>query len=744
MPLIASAYLAFLSGILADAAGAGRWLVGALAMVILACLWTRTAIPAALAALSLAGLWLAYAERMGEERCRERALGAREWKVRLAAGAVATTSLRGAYLDGGCRLPVSVSVAEGAAAGGSIVMVTGRVLPADGAVAARMARAQLRVVGGPGWLDRLRVRARNRVRLLFGANGDALPAALLLADTGGLDAELRQRFADAGLVHILAISGLHVGLVAAALELLLRAMRMPRGAAGAGAALGSLAYVALLGFPPAALRAGAMLGAISLTRLLQRPTSPWAVLALGAAAPMVGSVRVATTLGYQLSVVGVAALLAAGSLARRWRPLARKRGWRPTLGRALLASTAASAASAPIVAWHFGRLSVVGPLANLLAAPVIAFLQPLLFLAFVLSPLRPAAALAADAARPALAALDWIAGAAAAVPGAAIAFTPTLTGAVCAAVAVGAILVACVATFPARSLIAAAGALALAAWLPLAPGRRGELELHLLDVGQGDAIALRTPMGRWMLVDAGPGWRAGDAGRRTIVPYLRRRGGELAAFVLSHPHLDHVGGAVSVLRAMRPELYLDAGYPAGGEAYRGSLAEAAARRVRWSRVHPGDSILVDGVVVRFLAPDSAWAAGLPDANSASTVALIRYGSVRFLFTGDAEAPEEEWLLDRYGPEALRAEILKVAHHGSRTSTTPAFLAAVRPRLALLSVGLGNDYGHPDAGVVARLTAAGAQVLRTDVMGTVVVRTDGRRLKIEAGGVEWELEGSPAR
>ena len=739
MPLVVTAYLALLSGVLADALGGGGILAAALLIVAVVCLVRRAKVQAALVLLAVAGVWLAYAERMRDERCRIRALDARVWDVRLSGPASGGASARGVFLAGGCELPVSLSVSDGEAAGGSRVRVTGKVLPADGAVAARMVRAELHLLDGPGWVDRLRTRARDRVRMLFGAEGDALPAALLLADMGGLDTDLRQRYADAGLVHILAISGLHVAIVAAALELLFRALRLSRGVAGIAAAMGSLAYVALLGFPPAALRSGAMLAAVSLTRVMQRPTSPWAILALGAAAPMLGEVRVVTTLGYQLSVIGVAALLAAGALARRWPLLAGKKGWRADVGRSLLASTAASVATAPIIAWYFGRLSMIGPLANLVASPIVAFLQPLLFLAFALAPLQWAALLSADAAMPALAALDWVATVSAAAPGATLSVAPTLATAVCVGVAVAALLVACVATFPARAFMAGAAALVVAVWLPVVGGGPGELEVHLLDVGQGDAIAVRTPRGRWLLVDAGRGWMGGDAGRRKIVPYIRRRGGELEAFILSHPHLDHVGGAISVLRTLHPLWYWDAGYPVGGEAYRGSLAAAEEERVRWARVHPGDSLVVDGLVVSFLAPDSTWAASLPDANSASTVAMMRYGSVRILFTGDAEAPEEAWLVDRYGADVLHADVLKVAHHGSRTSTTQPFLDAVRPRLALLSVGLGNDYGHPNAEVMERLDAAGVQVARTDMLGDVVVRTDGRRLTVESGGESWAVD-----
>jgi competence protein ComEC len=147
--------------------------------------------------------------------------------------------------------------------------------------------------------------------------------------------------------------------------------------------------------------------------------------------------------------------------------------------------------------------------------------------------------------------------------------------------------------------------------------------------------------------------------------------------------------------------------------------------------------MVDDVELRILAPDSAWTASLDDANDASTIVLVRYGDIRFLLTGDAETAEEQWLVRRFGA-GLRADVLKVAHHGSRTSTSPAFLGAVRPRIGLISVGAGNRYGHPGARVVADLAAAGALVARTDRMGSIVLRTNGHALTLEAEGESWLL------
>jgi competence protein ComEC len=318
---------------------------------------------------------------------------------------------------------------------------------------------------------------------------------------------------------------------------------------------------------------------------------------------------------------------------------------------------------------------------------------------------------------------------------------PSTTSALLAGVAATAVLVACASRHPARAVLVAASAVALLVLVPLVRPELPLTELHVLDVGQGDAIALRTRKNHWILVDAGRSWLGGDAGRSTVVPYVAHRGGSVALFVLSHPHADHVGGAASVFASLHPARFLDPGYVGTTPPYLAALGEARRDRIPWQRVHPGDSLRVDEVVLTALAPESTWVAGLSDANLASSVLVARVGAIRFLFTGDAEAPEEEWLLAR-DPGALAADVLKVGHHGSGTSTTPRFLGAVRPRLALVSVGAHNAYGHPSPEVMQSLRDSGVQVLRTDRAGTIVVRTDGRHLDVEARNERWSIPERP--
>jgi competence protein ComEC len=501
------------------------------------------------------------------------------------------------------------------------------------------------------------------------------------------------------------------------------------------------AYVMVIGAPAPAVRSAAMLGVTALSRVAQRNTSAWASLSIGGGVPLLAP-RTVLDLGWQLSVLGMAGLIASGALARRW--IGAHRGeWRGQILATLLASCVASLVTGPLVAWHFGRLSLIAPLANLVAGPIVAALQPTLFLALACTTVPALGRFVADAASPMLWLLDAVAATAARAPYASLDVVPSLGVAVLAGACTLAIIVACVSRYPTRALIVAGGSLAAVVWWPLAPTRVPGAELHMIDVGQGDAIALRTPRGRWILVDAGRSWRGGDAGRATLIPYLRRHGGSVAAFVLSHPHADHAGGAATIVRALRPAIFWDGAYVGTSDTYRDALAAVASAGVTWERARPGSRHTIDDVELEFLAPDSAWTRALSDPNEASVVLLIRYGAVRFLLVGDAERAEEAWLLAR-DSLALRADVLKVGHHGSNTSTTPRFLRAVRPSVALVSVGADNTYGHPSPHVLGALATHGATVVRTDRHGTVIVRTDGVRVELEAQGERWVSSAGSAQ
>ena len=736
VPLSAIAVGLYVGGLLAGFHEAAALALCVASLVLLYGLIARSLVVIGCALSVASGAVTAHASEIRDQRC-DRALAVRrDWSIELDDAVAPGGFVRGRFAEDGCATRVRVAVERGSAAAGDAVRVTGR--PVAATAGLTVVAATVRPLRRAGTLRRIRTNAGAVIDRAFERDAP-LAKALLIADTKSLTPELRERYAAAGLAHMLSISGLHVGLIAVALALSAQLVRLPPTTARVGTLVVLALYIAIIGAPAPAVRAGVMVGALTVCRLIQRPVSSWAILALGAAGPLLGP-RTAADLGYQLSVVGVVALVAGDNLGRRVVGT-RLSGWRRTVVMGLLVSIVASIVSLPLVAWTFGRVSAVAPLTNLAAAPIMGVAQPMLFLALLLGWAPPAASFVAGAVHPLLVAFDAIATVGASLPYATLDVAPTLGAAVIGGVAIAAFVAACVSRHPGRATVATAAAVTALVWLPAVPVRPGLSELHVIDVGQGDAVAFRTSRGRWLLVDAGRSWRGGDAGRSTVVPYLRKRGGALEAFVLTHPHADHVGGAATVIRALLPRVFYDAAFVAGGDAYRNALA-AARGEVRWRRVHPGDSLHIDDAVVTFLAPDSAWTTTLSDPNDASTVAMVRVGAVRFLLTGDAERGEEAWLLQG-ARDDLRADVLKVAHHGSSTSTTPAFLAAVQPRVAVISVGAANLYGHPNAATLQSLAAAGVQVLRTDRMGTIVLRTDGRRLFADAGGDSWEVTEPPS-
>ena len=400
----------------------------------------------------------------------------------------------------------------------------------------------------------------------------------------------------------------------------------------------------------------------------------------------------------------------------------------------------ATLVTAPIIAWTFGRISLIAPLSNLPGGAIITLLQPALFLALLVAPIPGAGAFVADATQPLMALLDALAGAAANVPGAVLPVAPSLLTVLGSGVAAACVVRGAAAARGMRWWIGAVAALVVAFWTSLLRGGSGEFEMHVLDVGQGDAVALRTPRGRWVLVDAGPRWQGGDAGRRVVVPYVRRRGGDVALFVLSHAHDDHSGGAATVVRALAPRLWWEPAFITTSQGYRDALAAVADVGTRWQRARPGETLTLDGVRFTVLAPDSMWTTRQTDANETSVMVRVEYGQHRFLLTGDAEQEEETWVRQRWGDAALRVDVLKVGHHGSRTSSTPHFLEAVSPRLAVVSLGTGNRYGHPAPGTVELFLKHRIPLIRTDLEGSIIVRSDGRRLEVESRGERWPVVG----
>ncbi len=656
--------------------------------------------------------------------------GAQAATLRLhdAAGPRGTTTADVRHAAEGCRGTLRLRLGELRPPAGARVVAVGAYRP--GGV---LRVAHLRVLEAPrGWRYPMREALARRLRGLYGRRA-GLVEAMVIGRREDLPPSLRNTFAAAGLAHLLAISGLHVGLLAGWLVLLLRRVASP-GKAWVLSAAASWGYVALLGFPAPATRAAGFLTLHAAARLRQRHPPRSAVLAVAVFAVMLIEPAAVTAVGAWLSV---AAVWGTGAAAA-WLPAARRRhpAWRLAA-----ASAGATLATAPITAFAFGTVAPAGVAANLVAVPLAGVAVP-----GVIASLA-AGELVAGGAGLVLAAIERVAGAAAALPLGNVTGRSGLGFAVPWTALSVAVFWAAGRRGRPRSLVRRLPALAAtASWLLVAlaaADRRdgeGSLTLHVLDVGQGDAIAMRTPRGRWVLVDAGPRSAAGDAGRAVVVPFLRRQGVQrLAVLVVSHGDADHLGGAPAVLRQLDPELVLEPGQPLGTRLYLEYLAALDAGGVPWRAARAGDTLVIDSVVVAVLHPTARWLERRVEPNENSVVLRVSYGCFDAVLTGDIGEPAERVLLQSVG----QSEVLKVGHHGSAGSTTPEWLDAVAPAAAVISVGR-NAYGHPAATVLRRLAGRGTAVWRTDRGGAVTIETDGRYLTIIQGQATTLWEGIRCR
>lgn len=574
-------------------------------------------------------------------------------------------------------------------------------------------------------LQTLRASAQERFRTLL-PRQSAFAEALLLARKEGIDPEDRDRFVRAGLAHLLAISGLHVGLIAGALLLLGGILRLPPVIIAAGTIALTIAYVIFLGAPHAAARAALQVTLALTGRLLQRPADPFSLIAAAAVFLLVLDPLALLDPGFQLSFAGTAGIIAIR------RPLLDSLPTRlpGAIRESVAVSLAATIVTSPITVLHFGQIAPIGVIANLAAIPVTGVAVPALALSILASFISTGlGAFLAGAAELLLDALHWIAATAASVPGGQLLVPRDAVFGWALAAAGASVMTGWLAgrrrdVRPAlrRATATAVAAALLIVW-PLAVTRfhDGRLEVHAIDVGQGDALAIRTPGGSWILVDAGPGGAGGyDAGRARVVPFLLRQGARrVDALILTHPDSDHIGGAAAVLESFDVGLVIDPGVALGRPLYRELLSRADRGEIRWIRARADLEITIDDVSIHLLHPDDELDE-TPSSNHLSVAFRLGYGRFGALFLGDAPADVEEKIAERYGA-GLSAQLLKVAHHGSTTSTAEAILAAAEPTMAFISVGRNNRYGHPAPEVLRRLEAHGIEVHRTDLSGTITLR-----------------------
>ncbi len=596
-----------------------------------------------------------------------------------------------------------------------------------------------------------------------------LAAGILIGLRDRVDRDLAAAFTTAGVSHVVAISGWNIAIVAAAIAAL--AGRLGRRRRSVVTIVAIVAYVAFAGASPSVVRAALMAAVVLLARESGRAGRAAAALGWAATLLLVSDPGLIGDAGFQLSSLATAGLIAWAT------PLT---GWIEGLGRGRLphwlaeslgVSLAAQAATLPIVLVSFGRLAILSPIVNLVVVPLVAPAMAAGVVALVAGAALVGGApvmVGVVAAAPGwviLRILVAVVEAAASLPFASVTLQPPFD-VVAAAVVTGglfaltgwrrtrrsirAIAIDLTRPRPQRAAVAGpagsgagraagrAGVVALIVAAMVAGGVAAArpaafARVSILDVGQGDAILVEGSRGGRLLVDGGP-----DPDRllvaldRRIPPWDRR----IDAVILTHPHEDHVAGLALLLERYHVVRVFEPGMRGPGPGYAAWLRELARPGAPTRLgIAAGDGLKVDEIALRVLWPIRGQVPleppdGGTGINNVSVVLLGDVGGRRFLLMGDVEEGIDPALLSEGLPHV---DLLKVAHHGSRTATTEAFVEAVRPTVAVASAGAGNPYGHPAASTMERLAAAGARVLRTDRDGTVVVGFEGAEMSVRTEG-----------
>ena len=588
----------------------------------------------------------------------------------------------------------------------------------------------------------------------WSAQSAAIVAAIVIGDRAGLDPDVQRRLQEAGTYHVIAISGGNIAILAGLFIGLFRFA----GWLGRTAMLLSIAalvaYAAFVGNGASVDRATLMAALYFAARAIDHRSPPLNALAVTAALLVVADPLAVTDPAFVLTVGATLAILVAVPVvgedgqARR-EAQNRTQALRRTARQMFTASAAAEAILFPVGALVFSRITFAGLVLNFLAIPLMAVAQ---IAGMVLVPLAVvstrAAVVAGFAAHLGAAGLVASADLLRFAPFLACRIAPPSIAAIAtyyAAVALSWTLwrrrVAITGSgesprerWVRRGSAAAAGLAAL--WILVDPrtliAGRGDGKLHVtaIDVGQGDAILVVFPRGSTLLVDAGglSSSSAFDIGDRVVAPVIREAGfRRLDLLAVTHGDPDHAGGAAAIVEEFRPREVWEGIPVPRSEGLTRLRTLAQARGARWANVYAGDHVLVDAVDVIARHPSPADWERQKVRNDDSIVLELRWRDVSIVLTGDAGKAVERDIAAAFPPARLR--VVKIPHHGSLTSSSPEFVAALHPRIAIVSAGRANHFGHPVPEVLDRYRAVGAEVFRTDRDGAVTVTSDGYSLQV---------------
>jgi len=578
-------------------------------------------------------------------------------------------------------------------------------------------------------------------RLIGGAEADFLKG-LIIGERTHIPQEVKASFVNAGVMHILAVSGLHVAIVVMMLLISFRLLRVPENAAIILTMVFLVYYTFLTGAAASVARSVVMACVFLGAKLVERRSDMYNTLALSAIVILFVDARQLFQPGFQLSFAAVFSLVYLypklfGAFTAIFPDRLIARTVPNLILQALAVSLAAGIGTLPFSSLYFGKISLVSIIANIVVVPISNIVLALGMLSVLFSTFSWWLASIYAAATSFL--TLWMVKAVTFFGSAPFAFIDahfSIMSSVGFYAALGFLLALIRSKKRGRVLITAlVVANCIVIWRIYAGFELPHLRVTFLDVGQGDAAFIEFPNGATMLVDGGPRTATIDAGERFILPFLKSQGiTRLDAIVLTHPHSDHLGGIPSIFRNIAVGKVYDAGSIAPSTVYQEYLHGIDSLRLERETLRAGSMLpICTGVRVYVLHPTQAFVSTSEheNLNNQSVVLRIVYGRCSLFLTGDAEAEAEAAMLDRYG-RFLRSGVLKVGHHGSTTSTTAPFFQDIHPSLSIISVGVKNKFRHPSPSIVKRLMEGGAMCLRTDELGAVVLEGDGETWRV----VEW--------
>ena len=560
---------------------------------------------------------------------------------------------------------------------------------------------------------------------------------LLLGDRTDISDEIKSAFMNTGTIHVLAVSGSHVVLVAEIIFVIVGLLRFSRKPKILLAMVFLIYYMLLTGATPSVVRATLMMIVLYTGKLFEERTDVYNMLGVSAVIILLIEPKQLFDVGFQLSFSAVFSIVyfypkLNALIPKIPEPLEEFKimKW---LWQLFAVSLAAQIGTLPFTAFYFGKVSIVSLFANLIVVPLVGVIVTIglsgailgiawMWIASCFSEVNNTIAFVT------LNFVKW----AEQVPFA-IVNTATfgLQETITYSLLIGFLFNIGNRSIQKKIIFASLAAANVLLFVSQFGSSEQVLRITFLDVGQGDGAVIQFPTGETVIVDAGPASPGSDTGEKTIAPFLRRKGiSTIDAILTTHPHADHLGGVPYLLKHFTVKQTIDANQRAGSSLFREyDLLEEKMEQIT---ARAGMILPIGGAQLYFLHPteqfiDPDSANGYAHLNETSVVFKLQYGETSFLFTGDAELEAEDQLVHTYS-DFLKSDLLKAGHHGSSTSSSQEFVSCIIPKEVVVSVAKFNKFRHPSKRVLERFVVSGASVYRTDMEGAIVFESDGRSVK----------------